>query len=222
MFEFVYKGESDFNVPKPMFETFMKTLFADLKQLFKAQWSPKKIIVTMHVNPKMDRMIGGTTNKPSKFRYVLDLFLNGIEKPKQTKKVIDELLNYTATHEMFHFFMPYVHTNSCWSEGVTDFMTFWFRNKLEKEVPLQLKQYNEITDAQYKKHRRGYAMGLNKMFELYKKNPNVIVDIKQMVFDYLSDITSVTRAYSAKDVIKYNPLFKTFFGSNACVHYVYG
>lgn len=221
MFEFVYKGERDFNVTKTVFETFITTLYEDLRHLFRAQWSPKKIIVTMHVDPKLSRMIGGTTNKLSKYRYVLDLFLHGIEKQKQTKTVVDELFNYTATHEMFHFFMPYVHNNSCWSEGVTDFMTFWFRNKLEKEVPLSLKNYQEIKEPQYKKHRRGYALGLNKMFELYKKNPSVLGDIKLMVFDYWVDVRSVTRSYSAKDVIQYNPSFKTFFGSEACVHHPY-
>jgi hypothetical protein len=156
--------------------------------------------------------------------YTLQLQLFGFPKKKQTFELLHYFFGTIVTHELFHLLIPYVKGNSCWSEGVTDFMTFWYRDTLWhrdtiSEHLLRLQhEYNEITNKTYKAHKYGYITGLKKMVKLYNENPtsekSIIDDMRKIMKEF-----DRTKEYTAADIIAYNPKFKTFF-TDRCNKYI--
>lgn len=164
---------------------------------------------------------GGNTNKPSHDIYTLDLQLYGFPRKTQTYAILHEFLYEVAIHEIFHFFMPYVHNCSCWSEGVTDFMTMWFCNNLDKFKIVNEWKYNNQVEQKNKAHRYGYVTGYKKMYDLYQANKEQILkDIFRMIKDYWRNDETIEKEYTPEDIIQYNEKFKTFFANTKCMQHI--
>jgi hypothetical protein len=223
MFRFIYKGNFDCLITKDVFETHMQNLYYDMKKRFNIKWSPKKIIITMDMNSKKSKGWGGTTNYDRKtdIVYRLELQLYGYTKKEQTFEILQKLFSITATHEMLHFFIPYVQNNPCWSEGVTDFMTFWFNDTISDNLTRLKREYLEITNKEYKSHKYGYITGFKKMAALYKKDKAIITDIIQMIKDFNKNDNNKKKNYEQSDIISYNAKFKTFFIGKCNQHYTH-
>lgn len=212
MFQFIYKGRFDCIISKQEYETYVIKLYNDIKTRFNIKWSPKKFIVTFESDPNREKGIGGTTDYDRKtdivYRMRLQLF--GYPKKEQTFELMQEVFGYTLTHEMLHFFIPSVKDNSCWSEGITDFMTFWYTDKIEENLNRLTKKYKNIEDPIYKQHLYGYLSGFKKMTALYTENIGIIDDMKKLIKDFNND-DAKKKIYTTPDIISYNPKFKTFF-----------
>lgn len=65
-------------------------------------------------------------------------------------------------HEIFHFFIPYIENNSCWSEGVTDFMTYWYNDTIKIKLIEKLDEYTFIKDKNIKSINMVILMDLKK------------------------------------------------------------
>ena len=132
-------------------------------------------------------------------------------------ELIQEMFEHTLRHEMFHFLIPSVKDNSCWTEGVVEFMTNLFRQhgsqkaNLESSLYRLTQTYNETTDIVYKEHLYGYVNGFKKMLKLFNEDPDILDDIRD----------TYKRPYSAADIIAYNPKFKIFFRGRCNKHVVH-
>ena len=186
MFDFRYIGKFDCLISKNIFENYVENLYNNLKKCFKISWSPKKFIVTMEIDPKKRLGYGGCTNYDRKtdIVYKLNLQLFGYKISEITFSIIQKLFGYILTHEMLHFFIPSVKNNSCWTEGVTDFITFWYYNTINENLIKLTNEYKNITDPIYKKHKYGYITGFKKMDKLYKEDPLIINDMKHIIKDF--------------------------------------
>lgn len=211
MFEFTYKGKFNCIITKNVFETYVKRLYNNLKRRFKVSWSPKKFLVTMEIDPKKPQGWGGTVLEKSSETYSLLVQLFGYDKHEQTFAIIQQLFGNILTHEMMHFFIPYIDNNSCWSEGVTDFMTYWYSDTISETMFRLEKEYKQITDPSYKQHKFGYISGFKKMLKLYKKDPTVIDDMLRIIKDFNKNEITKQKTYTRKDIINYNPKFSVFF-----------
>ena len=212
MFEFVYKGKFDSLITKETFELYIRTLYGDLKKLFQVTWSPKKFVTTMEINPRKDTGWGGVNwfdAETNTFHLQIQLF--GFSKKEQSFKILNELFGNTLLHELLHFFIPPVQDNSCWTEGVTDFMTFWYTHAIEQNLAKAIKEYAEIDDEAYKQHKYGYFTGLKKMARLYFADSSVIDDMRRIITDFNKNLEAKKEVYTAADIVAYNPKFKTFF-----------
>lgn len=223
MFDFRYIGKFDCLISKNVFENYVENLYNNLKKCFNILWSPKKFIVTIEIDPKKKRGIGGCTDYDRKtdiiFRLNLQLF--GYNKNDITFSILEEFFGYTLTHEMLHFFIPSVKNNSCWSEGVTDFMTFWYNNTISENLIKLTNEYKNITEPIYKKHKYGYITGFKKMDKLFKEDPSIINDMKHIIKDFNKNDTIKKKEYTEKDIIHYNKKFKIFFTGKCNNHYKY-
>jgi hypothetical protein len=219
MFQFIYKGKFNCLITKDVFETHIEQLYDNMKKMFGISWSPKKFIVTMEIDPKKSKGWGGNTNYDFKTNtFLLTLQLFGFSKNEQTISIIEKLFGYVLTHEMLHFFIPYVQNNSCWSEGVTDFMTFWYTDTISENLFRLKKEYKEITDPSYKQHKFGYLSGFKKMVKLYEDDPSVITDMKRIIKDFNKNDKNRQKIYTHKDIIEYNPKFVGFFIGKCNTH----
>ena len=223
MFKFIYKGKFNCLITKDVFETHVKQLYYDMKKRFKVIWSPKKFIVTMEMDPTKQKGIGGTTNmvygKETPITYRLNLQLFGFSKSEITFLIIQEMFGNTLTHEMLHFFIPSINNNSCWSEGVTDFMTFWYSDKIDENLTRLTNEYKHITDKQFKLHKYGYLTGFKKMTKLYKEDSSVITDMKRIIKNFNKNDSNKKKKYTREDIIDYNPKFSIFFNGKCNNHY---
>jgi hypothetical protein len=221
MFIFRYIGKFDCLISKNIFENYVENLYNNLKKCFNISWSPKKFIVIMEIDLKKKRGIGGCTDYDRKtdiiFRLHLQLF--GYNKNDITFSILEKFFGYTLTHEMLHFFIPSVKNNSCWSEGVTDFMTFWYNNTISENLIKLTNEYKNITDPIYKKHKYGYITGFKKMAKLFKEDPSVINDMKHIIKDFNKNDMIKKKEYTEKDIINYNQKFKIFFNGKCNKHY---
>ena len=218
MFEFIYKGRFDCLITKGQFEAYVKNMYHNMKKYLRVTWSPNKIVVTMEVDPRRQKGIGGTTDYDRKTDIIfrLNLQLLGFPKKEQTFELMYAMFDYTLRHEMFHFFLPSVKDNSCWSEGVTDFMTHLFRRgstdaNLTNALTELTARYHETTDEYYKAHLYGYVTGFRKMLALFRKDSAYIDDIFLLIRDRNKSDATYKKEYTAEDIIKYNSDFKTFF-----------
>ena len=220
MFQFKYKGKYDCLIPKDAFEKYVQDLYNDMKKRFNITWSPKKFIVTMEMDPKRPRGWGGNTDYDRKtdIIYRLHLQLFGLPKKEQTFDILQLFFGNIVRHEMLHFFIPSVKDNSCWSEGVTDFMTYWYTDTISDNLSRLQREYKEITDSDYKAHKYGYITGFKKMNSLYTENKSVINDMKRIIKDFNMNSDSKKKEYTSSDIIEYNPKFKTFFIGKCNVH----
>jgi hypothetical protein len=219
MFEFIYKGKFDSLITKETFELYIRTLYADLKKLFRVTWSPKKFIVSMEINTTKPQGWGGNFEfDPTTSGYKLNLQLFGYPKNKQTFAVIDKLFGHTLIHEMLHAFIPYLQNKSCWSEGVVEFMTFWYTDTIRENMARLAIEYKNITDQEYKQHKYGYLTGCKKMAALYFADPSVIEDMRRLIRDFNKDLESKKVQWTAADIVAYNPNFRTFFGGRCNQH----
>ena len=212
MFQFIYKGRFDCLISKQEYETYVMKLYNDMKTRLGIKWSPKKFVITFESDPTREKGIGGSTDYDRKtdIVYRLHLQLFGYPKKEQTFDLIQQMFGYTLTHEMLHFFIPSVKDNSCWSEGVTDFMTFWYSDSIEENLHRVKQHYKHIEDPDYKQHLYGYITGFKKMAALYKESPSVIDDMKRIIKEFNTD-EAKKHDHAASDIIAYNSKFKTFF-----------
>lgn len=219
MFEFKYKGKYDCLIPKDVFEKYVEDLYNDMKKRFNVTWSPKKFIVIMEMDPKKQQGWGGTRDITVEYNiFKLTLQLHGFPKKEQTFDILQIFFGNILRHEMLHFFIPYVKDNSCWSEGVTDFMTYWYTDTISENLSRLQREYKEITDSDYKAHKYGYITGFKKMNSLYTENKSVINDMKRIIKDFNMNSDSKKKEYSSSDIIEYNPKFKTFFIGKCNIH----
>jgi len=218
MFQFIYKGKFNCLITKDVFETHIKNLYNNMKKLFEISWSPKKFIVTMENDPKRDHGWGATIIENNIEIFSLTIQLFGHRKWEQTFLIIQQLFGNILTHEMLHFFIPYIDNKACWSEGVTDFMTFWCSGTISENLFRLKKEYKEITDPSYKQHKFGYLSGFKKMVALYEDDPSVIDDMKRIIKDFNKNDKSRQKTYTEKDIIEYNPKFKVFFIGKCNTH----
>jgi hypothetical protein len=213
MFHFIYKGKFDCLISKDTFEMYIQSLYYNIKRKFGVTYNPKKFTITMEMDGKDKRKgYGGNTNENYP-NYELRLQMFGFPKKEQTFDLLNSFFGNTVTHELFHLFIPSVQDNSCWSEGVTDFMTFWYHNTIFENLSRLQHDYNEITDEKYKAHKYGYITGLKKMVTLYNKDPSIMDDMKKIIKEY-----DRTKEYTAAHIIAYNPKFKTFFTGRCNKH----
>jgi len=221
MFHFIYKGKFDCLITKADFEIYVENLYNDMKKLFKISWNPKKFIITMEIDPTKEKGWGGNTDydRNTDIIYKLTLQLFGFSKREQTFSIIQKLFGYTLTHEMLHVFIPSVQNNSCWSEGVTDFMTFWYTDTISENLTRLTEEYKNITDKEYKQHKYGYVKGFQKMAKLYEEDSSVIKDMKRIIKDFNKNDISKKNTYLKKDIIEYNPRFSIFFNGKCNTHF---
>lgn len=220
MFQFKYKGKYDCLIPKDVFETYVQDLYNDMKKRFNVTWSPKKFVVTMEMDPKRPRGWGGNTDYDRKtdIIYRLHLQLFGLPKKEQTFDILQMFFGNILRHEMLHFFIPSIKDNSCWSEGVTDFMTYWYTDTISENLSRLQREYKEITDSDYKAHKYGYITGFKKMNSLYTENKSLINDMKRIIKDFNMNSDSKKKEYTSSDIIDYNSKFKTFFIGKCNIH----
>jgi len=229
MFQFIYHGRFNCLITKDTFETYLKDMYANMKKLFNITWSPAKFVVTMEMDPTRPRGIGGNTDFDRKtdiiFRLRLQLF--GFPKKDQTFELMQEMFEHILRHEMFHFLVPSVQDNSCWTEGVVEFMTNLYRQhgsqktNLESSLYRLTQTYNETIDVVYKEHLYGYVNGFKKMLKLFNEDPNILDDIRKIIQDFNKTDDTYKRPYSAADIIAYNPKFKIFFRGRCNKHVVH-
>ena len=213
MFQFIYKGRFDCIITKDIFEQHVKNLYNDIKKKFNITMDPKKFIVTMEIDSKKSKGYGGYTDydRKTEIIYYLNLQLFGYPKKEQTFELIQGFFGIMLTHEMFHFFLPSVKNNSCWSEGVTDFMTFWYMDAIEENLLRLQNEYKEIKDPKYKEHKYGYITGFKKMVKLYNEDKTVIDTMKMIIKDFNKNLETKQKKYTSSDIISYDKNFKTFF-----------
>jgi len=213
MFQFIYKGKFDCIITKEMFETHVKNIYATIKKIFDIKFTPKKFIIIMHMDPlKTKQSWGGYTDETSASSvYKINLQIFGVPKKMQTFGFLELFFENIIIHEMLHFFIPSVKDNSCWTEGVTDFMTFWYLDTIEKNLLRLENEYKEIKDAKYKEHKYGYITGFKKMVKLYNEDKTVIDVMKKVIKDFNKSSESKQKEYMSSDIISYDKRFKTFF-----------
>jgi len=220
LFRFIYDGEFDCLIDKSTFERCVQSVYLRMKTKFKVRWTPAKFVVTMESNPLRKKAIGGTTDFDRKYDivYRLRLQLHGYPLKEQTFKMLFDLFEYTLTHEMMHFFIPSVQNNSCWSEGVTDFMTFWFLESMPQNLLVLKYEYANETNLVYKRHRFGYVKGFQRMHALYVMDPTVVQDIIRMIQTFNKNTAAKKKVYAASDIASYNSKFKDFFIGKCNTH----
>jgi len=211
MFEFIYKGKYDCIISKDIFELYIKTLYFDIRKKLNVKFKPNKFIVTMIMNPNKQQGWGGIINNKIYNIFKLELQLYGYPKKLQTFEILQRFFGDVVRHEIFHFFIPYVENNSCWTEGVTDFMTFWYNKTIDKKLKEYLDEYKLITNLPYKKHKYGYICGFKKMANLFKKDYLIINNIKKIIKDFNKMPNLRKKKYKKDDIISYNNKFKIFF-----------
>jgi len=217
MFKFLYKGRFDCLISKETFETYVENLFHSMKSRFNVKWTPKQFLVVMEVDPKRRQGWGGNNWYDKQTNTVtLQLQLFGFPKKDQTFNILQRLFGDTLTHEMLHCFIPPVEGNSCWTEGVTEFMTFWFHDTTDENLARTIREYNEITDEDYKRHKHGYVAGFKKMNALYA-DKTVMVSMLKVIRDFNKTPETKRRVYTKSDIIEYDGRFRTFF-TGLCGH----
>jgi hypothetical protein len=221
MFIFIYKGKYDCLISKKDFESYIKNLYFDIKKKLNVKFTPKKIIITMSMNENKQQGWGGTTNNEIYNIFRLELQLHGYPKKLQTFEILSRFFGDIVRHEIFHFFIPYIENNSCWSEGVTDFMTYWYNDTIKIKLKEHLDEYNSINDKKYKEHKYGYISGFTKMAKLFYKNNLIIDDMKKIIQDFNKNDNNRQKSYTKDDIILYNNKFKTFFIGKCNIHKVY-
>jgi hypothetical protein len=228
MFEFIYKGRFDCLITKGQFEAYVENMYYNMKKILKVKWSPAKFVVTMEIDPTRPKGIGGTTDydRKSDIIFRLHLQLLGFPKKEQTFDLMEKMFDYTLRHEMFHFFLPSVKDNSCWSEGVTDFMTHLFKHgstnaNLTNALTSLTVKYRETTDEHYKMHLYGYMTGFKKMLSLYRNDPSCIDDVFLLIQDHCKNDATYKKEYTAADIKAYNSDFKTFFVGRCNKHFIH-
>jgi hypothetical protein len=224
MFQFIYKGRFDCLITKEIFESHVKTTYTAMKQQLGVTWSPAKFVVTMETDPKRPRGIGGTTDYDRKTEIIFRLHLQllGVPKKEQTFELMKQLFDYTLRHELFHFFIPSIQNNSCWTEGVTDFMTTLHTHGSTEGNLLgflaQMNQrYKEAKDD-YKQHLHGYLAGYKKMLTLFHEDASVVEDVYKLIRARHKNDETYKREYSPSDIIAQNPKFRTFFLGRCNTH----
>jgi len=217
MFKFIYKGRYDCLIGKEDFESYIKNLYYDIKKKLNVKFTPNQFIVTMDMNPNKQQGWGGTINNEVYNIFRLELQLYGYPKNMQTFEILQRFFGDVIRHEMLHFFIPYIENNSCWSEGVTDFMTYWYNDTIKLKLREHIDEYNSINDKKYKEHKYGYISGFKKMTKLFYKNNLVIRDIIQIIEDFNKNDNNRQQKYTKDDIIAYNGKFKTFF-TGKCKH----
>lgn len=211
MFIFIYKGKYDCLIAKEEFESYIKNLYFEMKKIFNVKFTPKQFIVTMEMDAKKHQGWGGTIDNSIYNIFKLDLQLYGHPKNIQTFEMLQIFFGGVIRHEIFHFFIPYIKNNSCWSEGVTDFMTYWYNDTIKIKLIEKLDEYASIKDIKYKEHKYGYINGFKKMANLFNNNNLVINDMKKIIQDFNKNDKNRQKKYTKDDIILYNNKFKTFF-----------
>jgi hypothetical protein len=142
----------------------------------------------------------------------LQLQLFGFSKKEQTGRILSQWLGGdTLIHEMLHFFLPAIDGNSCWSEGVVEFLTFWIQDSIEENLARSIREYNQIKDQAYKEHKYGYVIGFKKMNALYEKDQDIMQSISNLILDFNKNTETKKKIYSKFDILEYNPQFRVFF-----------
>ena len=202
---------------------YIQNLYHSIKKMFDITYDPKKFTIIMEMDGTDKRKGYGGHVEEIYPNYKMLLQFFGVPKKEQTFEKLNNFFGHTVTHEMFHLFIPEVHENSCWSEGVTDFMAFLYVDIVNHTATINgtlsklQRQYNEITDEKYKAHIYGYITGLKKMVTLYTKDESVFWDdMKKIIKEF-----DRTKTYTAADIIAYNPKFKTFFTGRCNKHIDY-
>jgi len=202
--EFVYKGRFDCLVSKKTVEAYVKDLYLSLRSRFKVKWAPKHFVVIMEINPRKEKGWGGN-NWYEGDTFTLQMQLFGFPKREQTFRILQRWLGDTLTHEMLHLFIPSVQGNSCWTEGVVEFMTFWVQGTIRENLVKTMQEYKEITDEAYKQHKYGYVVGFKKMNALYEEDPGVLKVVSKMISD------NTRKVYTKADILAYDARFRIFF-----------
>jgi len=221
MFQFIYKGRFDCLITKEMFEAYVKNIYSKIQKELNITMVPKKFIVTMEMDSNKPKGYGGYTDYDRKtdIIYYLNLQLFGYPKKEQTFELMQGLFENILIHEMLHFFIPSVKNNSCWTEGVTEFMTFWYLDIIDETLLRLENEYKEIKDAKYKEHKYGYLIGFKKMVKLYNEDKTVINIMKKIIKDFNKNSESKQKEYLSSDIISYDKRFKTFF-TGKCNHHI--
>ncbi len=215
-FVFQYKGKFDWLISKEVFEAYCRHIYAGLKREFQVAWSPKAFRITVETDPKKPRGWGGNFQQDAA-GFHLELQLFGCPKKEQTFTLLQSLLDHTLTHEMLHGFVPFVEGNSCWTEGVVEFLTYWYHGNVQENLAVLEEEYKAITDPAYKQHKYGYLEGVRKMAALCAKDARVLHDVKRLVRECNRNETNHFKVYTRQDVVAYNPGFAAFFGPK-CNH----
>ena len=58
MFQFRYIGKFDCIITKKEYELYIKNMYYNMKKIFNIKYSPKKIKITMEMNPKKSQGLG--------------------------------------------------------------------------------------------------------------------------------------------------------------------
>lgn len=211
VFRFRYKGKFDWLISKEVFEAYCRHLYADLKRVFEVAWSPKEFRITVETDPKKPRGWGGNFQKDAA-GFHLDLQLFGCPKKEQTFTLLQSLLDHTLTHEMLHGFVPFVEGNACWTEGVVEFLTYWYYGKVRENLAVLEEEYAAMKDPVYKRHKYGYLEGVRKMARLENA---VLADVQRLVRDANRNVQKV---WTRQDVVAYNPKLAAFFGPKCNEH----
>ena len=215
MFQFRYIGKFDCIITKKEYELYIKNMYYNMKKIFNIKYSPKKIKIIMEMNPKKSQGWGGTreiySGDINSDIYEMKLQLFGYPKKLQTFNILAKFFGHIITHEMFHFFIPFIINYDLWSEGVTDFMAAWYNNNISNHLSSMVREYKQITDPDYKLHKYSYLAGYKKMVKLYKEDESVINIMKKIIKDCNKNKSDKKKTYIKSDIIKYNPKFKVFF-----------
>lgn len=215
IFQFIYRGKYDCIINKNVFELYIKTLYNSIRKRLNVKFLPNKFIITMIMNPNKQKGWGGKTDNAIYDIFKLELQLYGYPKKLQTFEILQRFFGDIVRHEIFHFFIPYIENNSCWSEGVTDFMTFWYNGTINKKLKEYLDEYKLITDKTYKEHKYGYICGFQKMTKLFNNDHLIINDMMRIIQDFNKDRK---KKYTKNDIISYNNKFKIFFTKKCNEH----
>ena len=102
MFQFRYIGKFDCIITKKEYELYIKNMYYNMKKIFNIKYSPKKIKITMEMNPKKSQGWGGTSEIYSgdinSDIYEMKLQLFGWPKKLQTFNILANFFGHTITH----------------------------------------------------------------------------------------------------------------------------
>lgn len=217
--QFIYIGKFYIS-SKKFYEKFILETIHNIIKLYNIKYFRSNIIIKFeskkYKNKKEGYSFGGTWSNNMKI-----LLLQAWNIPKHE---FNNFFNNIIVHELFHLFVPNVFMsksiqNGCFTEGFVEFLTYKYNNDLEEGIREYVKEYNNIEDKIYKKHKYMYFYGLTYMNKLYQKDPEKIdILINNILFDRNKNKKSYYKTYYPEDIIKYDKRLKKLFIGKKCNH----
>ena len=210
-FTFTYDGPFLFDVDKAMYEHTVKTAYCSIRAMFEVQYVPDRISVK-YTGKNASRGSGQTNYGATTNREINTVTYQVFVDPSDTTGLFNEF-QHTIAHEFFHLFLPFVAKNACWSEGVTDFYAFYFRNCLYsiKDVAAKVIAVKK-SDPTFYRHKHGYITGSTDMLRMYMKAPTRLdATLKKVMQDTNATKAAATKVYTQSDILSFDPAFEVFF-----------